>query len=1209
MWNTNINNLLAEIKRRSVLLYVGRKVTDEELIVLNKLSWSGIVTTRTDNKIYDIITKNEVTIQEVDNHTDGVKTILDNRGVFPVFRLFDVGQNASEFEAQIAANTFLTSICSCLDSMHSMVICGYDSSCADELPWIIIKSSLQSAPKCMVQFWNCSFEDNTSQFNTFRSGKKFKCYKENPAHELQTYLSENSTISDDSTRDFDVFYSDGKAIPVQTTGRRLERCQIARLLTENEVTSYIPQGTEELSKKYYDYLTNTPTDRPQWYGYDTKVGYNITRQYEENLYTLVNNMLLMKLNKDGSHIALLSGPSGSSKSVALGALAYRIFLEKKFPVVYINRFDEDMVMFTEKSSHIKMLDSFLNQIEDKLDPKGRILLIWDCSSYNTDELTMHRVANRLLERGRRFVMVCSSHRINPQRKDKGYRFKQKYKLVEVPVSQAQFYERDMCYCVSSTYDLNSKEKNQLRETFKKYANTSEETVNKAFKSIDYLDNGSVKDKIHFIFYILIALLRPKIERGMSSEEESTVAYLTETINSMIAPEPDLVSIDINKLSLVDRISYLSGEMPLSESYNRELSAESVEKIFVFIAMFSKFNLSVPYDLILNLLDAKFSAEFGTEILDLLIDLPMLYYHRDTISISFRNTFEAQIFLMNKDPEGKREFELLKYFFGEYMNQMYNTEMKNMLLTYLKMMGPNHEEFEIFNSSRRRDYFMLNMSTVVDMLTEILKNSDSLDSSIRAGLVWTCLTFTREHYKDLMIRYGSLDIDHLKGGVDALDTVLGYADDMLSLDKHYPLPPRDRRGIIIEYAFTNIWLKKYSNQYVKECMAKELEPDKNYADIKFPYSTIYSDITSIIPEDPNNGYNYNALLTCFMEMYDSGEWTKTDKMEQLMLIQKVISECDRQNMINTGTYDKDDLETNIQNIYQLSEKTAFTIDTIMHFREGITDASKFTNEQQDYIALYKQCLSERNPVVISFLCQTELNKVRAFDEDDMGGFSIEEKCKACEKVIAFMQIKEHFACVQSREYAYALFIFSMWMYLNHEPLNARGNRKRTFLSKKAWGDILGLCHYYAETFKPDNYEVDRRQRIILLLYALALLHMNEGKNNIILKVSGVLESIPYMTEGRISTRNRTLYMYCDEKGGVKKYTGKVEDVDESETKGHASLRDIDPVGKVHFNTKNIDPSAPRLKKGTILQKLEIGFGYIGTTLYTEDGRKGWGDNVE
>lgn len=38
MWNTNINNLLAEIKRRSVLLYVGRKVTDEELIVLNKLS-------------------------------------------------------------------------------------------------------------------------------------------------------------------------------------------------------------------------------------------------------------------------------------------------------------------------------------------------------------------------------------------------------------------------------------------------------------------------------------------------------------------------------------------------------------------------------------------------------------------------------------------------------------------------------------------------------------------------------------------------------------------------------------------------------------------------------------------------------------------------------------------------------------------------------------------------------------------------------------------------------------------------------------------------------------------------------------------------------------------------------------------------------------------------------------------------------------------
>ena len=704
-------------------------------------------------------------------------------------------------------------------------------------------------------------------------------------------------------------------------------------------------------------------------------------------------------------------------------------------------------------------------------------------------------------------------------------------------------------------------------------------------------------------------MRPKIERGMLSEEESTVAYLTETINSMIVPESEPAPIDIQKLSLVDRVRYLSGELPQPVSRKGELSAETVEKIFIFIAMFSKFSLSVPYDLILNLLDEKFRAECGTEILDLLIELPMLYYHRDTISISFRNTFEAQIFLMNKDVDGKREFELLKYFFGEYMNQMDNTEMKNMLLTYLKMMGPNHEEIEIMNGFRRRDYFLSNMSTVVDMLMDIIKCSDNLESSIRAGLVWTCLTFTREHYKDLMIRYGNLDIDHLKGGIDALARVLDYADEMLDLNNRYPLPSRDRRGIIIEYAFTSVWLKKYSEQYVEESKSKEIEPEQDYSDIIFPYRTIYSDITSIIPEDPNNGYNYNALLTCFMEMYKSKKWTKSDELEQLMLILKVISECDRQNMINTGAYEKDDLETNIQNIYQLSEKTAFTIDTIMSFRDGTIVSEDLTNDQQDYLALYKQCLSERNPVVISFLCQIELNKVRAFEDDDSGEFSVEEKCKTCKKVIEFMQINEHLSCVQCREYAYALYIYSTWMYLNRAPLNARGYRKRTFFSEKAWSDIFVLCHYYAETFKPDNDEVDRRQKIILLLYALAMLHVNEGKKGIIIKVNGVLESIPYMTIGKTSTRNRTLYMYCDETGKVKKYTGKVEMVYESGIQGRISISNVDPVGSMHFNTKNIDPSAPQLKKGTILQDLEIGFGYIGTTLYTKDGRKGWGDNVE
>ncbi|MFR8312607.1 MAG: hypothetical protein ACLVBP_09815 [Ruminococcus sp.] len=83
---------------------------------------------------------------------------------------------------------------------------------------------------------------------------------------------------------------------------------------------------------FYLFLKNSVRE-PQWYGYN--YGFNLHRVYEDRLYRKVKKGI-ENVGKPNNRPLLVVGQTGTGKSISLAAIAYKIFNEKKYPVVYIN---------------------------------------------------------------------------------------------------------------------------------------------------------------------------------------------------------------------------------------------------------------------------------------------------------------------------------------------------------------------------------------------------------------------------------------------------------------------------------------------------------------------------------------------------------------------------------------------------------------------------------------------------------------------------------------------------------------------------------------------------------------------------------------------------------------------------------------------------------------------------------------------------------
>lgn len=159
-----------------------------------------------------------------------------------------------------------------------------------------------------------------------------------------------------------------------------------------------PPLSEE--KRYYEFrnFLAESSSRPVWSGYDR--GFAFHREFETKLDELIHKKL--KSNELQKEPIILHGQTGTGKTVALGALAYKIRKEKKYPVLFIERKNQ-----IPSNSDI---DSFCKWAEDCDAPST--LIVWD----GMLELGQYYdVLRYLVGRGRKVVLVGSCYRLDPNK--------------------------------------------------------------------------------------------------------------------------------------------------------------------------------------------------------------------------------------------------------------------------------------------------------------------------------------------------------------------------------------------------------------------------------------------------------------------------------------------------------------------------------------------------------------------------------------------------------------------------------------------------------------------------------------------------------------------------------------------------------------------------------------------------------------------------
>ena len=270
---------------------------------------------------------------------------------------------------------------------------------------------------------------------------------------------------------------------------------------------------ESMYKDYFYMFLKNSVREPQWYGYS--YGFNLHRAYEDKLYKKVKKGL-EGVGKANNKPLLVVGQTGTGKSISLAAIAYRIFCERKYPVIYINNPDINFystVEYKQKGINRKGSPAFnaLDALLEKLENLGAkaVLLVWDTSSYSTGREKCYRLYQALLARGRKVYLLSTAYELND--KSEGVESKDEY--VEDSVLNKKF---DEC---NATVEI-STEVEQLKEILLKKCKMPESDVNTII-------NYYAKKNSNFLsmFYQVFDILRGDLSKGVFKEANANLQDL------------------------------------------------------------------------------------------------------------------------------------------------------------------------------------------------------------------------------------------------------------------------------------------------------------------------------------------------------------------------------------------------------------------------------------------------------------------------------------------------------------------------------------------------------------------------------------------------------------------------------------------------------------------------------------------------------------
>lgn len=624
---------------------------------------------------------------------------------------------------------------------------------------------------------------------------------------------------------------------------------------------------ENMYKDYFYMFLKNSVREPQWYGYS--YGFNLHRAYEDRLYRKVKKGL-ENVGKQNNKPLLVIGQTGTGKSISLAAIAYKIFNERKYPVVYIN--DPDVIFYTNVeykqkginrtgSPAFNALDQLLERLE-KLGAKATFL-VWDTSSYSTGRDKCYRLYQALLARGRKVYLLSSAYELSHRESN----VDSEDEYVEDSVLNRKFEE------CNATVEI-STEVEQLREILLKKCKMPENRVNS-------LINYYAKNSSNYLsmFYQTFDILRGDLSKGVYKEANANLQDLDTILEDVIDDSGsinNIFALAMKKIEtdLVDA-GLVTGIESTEETEKKRIEVAK-DDFIKCIAVCSQFKLKMPYDFALRILKT-----YNEKIIRTLTKSTFFVITKDyheNYEISLRTPLEASMYLSAKNMTPLDEIECVIKML-ELMNSSsgYGQQQEVRLCEKLvRIIGPNNTSFEIRNRYRK------GYPEIINALRRLREDRNIWEPI----LISQEITYLREYY-------GMDENLSTAERIKILEDAINIADDVLNKLEYSGISMGTRNAIIVESANSKLLL----------CQLKAMNDSLLFKELR-------RDLRNVIRYDSLDYHAYVTLLKGSIIEYKN----ETDNIRKLELLEDMCSVADEIMFENPDVANSEYFQRQVTEIY-------------------------------------------------------------------------------------------------------------------------------------------------------------------------------------------------------------------------------------------------------------------------------------------------------
>lgn len=959
---------------------------------------------------------------------------------------------------------------------------------------------------------------------------------------------------------------------------------------------------------------------PQWYGYDKNVNFYVKRAYEKNLYALVKNLLSSgnMIRKQRNVPIILQGPPASSKSIELAAVAYKIYMEKEFPVIFINR--DDLILNAGMYEFNKLKELML-EIDRQGDNEKKIFLVWDCSAYHNIVNRVDTLINDLDNLGRKFVLLCSGYD-NAVFIDDNCEY---YSLEENGVEFQREYDKNLdnlvTYCngyyvLLARRTMNEHEFYESEKLIHEFAN-KESVIYNQLKEWRNSCHEYKKD-IFYFYFTLYRILRPALRSRLSKEQYEVLDFVQKKMDEFAGSN----TMDESPLAIALREAKEKGLLSIKddgmddieEGSHQQVAPEfkqAVEKFCNAVALFSRFKMKMPADYGLKLLGGEAYWNNVGDLMAILHELTYIVYDDNVeanFSFSFRLPLEAEIYIkMNRNFSPQNQVKILCELIRWVGENYYALPINNIeqIQSLLRLMGPN----TVYDAFKRNGDLYKEHKKIIENYDQIINSLQELRDMQHipdddASFVYNEVTFIREYYGNYFQQKlcvngdRKLDVEqnevYLKH-ISMLEKAIRLSDKYVSELQKKLKDEHDRRykkrlvdnmnGLVVEMCQCNYHLLKILQDYKEYCNQNGITANfKKIETGTMSYQEQKEQLLSVLHMSPANGYAYNQLFKTFSYYYDNDRLeTDQEKTRSLLEMINICDVCCTQNITQRGSEGKDELGINLSKIMGYLNKYEVSIEAVRN-----------RSASETFMQFFDRFVEDHRFACIYFVCQKELQNAH-IDNMSIRKWMLQQHGEpmklnfaqkaVCKKIIRFMN--EYPQCIENSKEALHFMLRVFWMAHNGYSF-AFSENKHTYISKdEEWQTIDSICDKCRSLYNEANQRIPHD---IILLQCLAITHLKGLKSGTSFLRMWHEDNISWQVP-----RMRTPYLICDGNGTPILYSGTVSSLTEGNTRAkiHIEGEDYD------FSVRNTSKRS-RLKKNSVQKNLILGVGYVRISVRDIDG---------